>query len=300
MNGIVLSACAGMMVGTTARAEEPTTGILFEERAFSAGILFKHVQLSGRPWAVYGTGGVAGDFNNDGWADLFVLGGGDTRDALFINKGINPATGRVWFQDQSSAWGVRLQHYGYAASAADYDNDGDLDLYVTSYGDPASGERNGQHKLYRNDLLPDGSRVFTNVAEQAGVHLMLPGEVVGMGSAWGDPDLDGDLDLFVSGYPQDLAANRMFRNNSDGTFTDVTTAWGLNFTGVSGFVPGFVDMSRNGRPDLLLVADTGTSCYFVNRGVNELGVPDFADRTGLVDDLTTANGMGSAVGDLNK
>jgi len=300
LNGIVLSVCAGMVVGLPATAGEPTTAIAFEERAFSAGILFRHVQLAGRPWAVYGTGGVAADFNNDGWTDLYVIGGGDTYDALFINQGINPSTQRVWFADKSRDWGVRTRHYGYGGSAADYDNDGDLDLFVTSYGDPSSGERNGQHKLYRNDLLPDGSRVFTDVAAQAGVHQMLPGEAVGLGSAWGDPDLDGDLDLYVSGYPQDLVGNRMFRNNADGTFTDVTNFWGLNFTGVSGFVPGFVDMSRNGRPDLLLVADTGTSCYFVNKGLNEQGVPEFADRTALVDDLTTANGMGSAVGDLNK
>ncbi|MFT5423165.1 MAG: hypothetical protein ACI89L_000939 [Phycisphaerales bacterium] len=270
----------------------------FEERALDAGLGFNHVQLLGRPWAVMGTGGVAADFNNDGWTDLYTIGGGDTFDALFINQGIGQG-GRVQFENQAAAWGVRTRHYGYGASAADYDLDGDLDLFVTSFGDPAETNRIGQHKLYRNDLQPDGSRVFTDVAKQAGVNRLLPGIVDGLSSCWGDPDQDGDLDLFVTGYDINVAANRMFRNNGEGTFTDVTVAWGLDVVGCSGLAPSFVDLYGNGRADLIVIGDTGTSEIFINRGLDENGVPDFVNRTTFFQGVETANGMGSAVGDLD-
>lgn len=296
---ISLSICAGASVFNTAALAEPTTAIAFEERALNAGLGFNHVQLLGRPWAVMGTGGVAADFNNDGWTDLYAIGGGDTFDGLFINQGIG-ADGRVQFQNQAAAWGVRTRHYGFGGSAADYDLDGDLDLFVTSFGDPAGPDRIGQHKLYRNDLQPDGTRVFTDVAKQAGVNQLLPNIVDGLSSCWGDPDMDGDLDLFVSGYNINYASNRMYRNDGDGTFTDVTVAWGLDVIGCSGISPGFVDLYGNGKPDLLIVGDTGTSEVFINRGPDENGVPNFILRTNFFGGVETANGMGSAVGDLNR
>jgi len=293
---IGLSVCAGVpALSVSAHAQ---TRIAFEERALDAGLGFNHIQLLARPWAVMGTGGVAADFNNDGWTDLYAIGGGDTFDGLFINQGIG-ADGRVHFENQAAAWGVRTRHFGFGASSADYDRDGDLDLYVTSFGDPAGTERIGQHKLYRNDLQPDGSRVFTDVATEAGVNRLLPNIVDGLSSCWGDPDQDGDPDLFVSGYNINVAANRMFRNDGDGTFTDTTVAWGLDVVGCSGLAPSFVDLYGNGRPDLVVVGDTGTSEVFINRGVDENGVPDFVNRTVFFQGVETANGMGSAVGDLD-
>ncbi len=229
-----------------------------------------------------GTG--AGDFDNDGDTDLFVLGGGDERDSLFINDGTGV------FTDITEAAGLAEPHLGAAVAVADYDGDGDLDLYVTSQGTVESGAVTGANRLYRNN----GDLTFTDVAAEAGVATTSLEVQDGFGSAFGDIDLDGDLDLFVAGWQRDSLGNRMFRNEGDGTFTDVTEAIGIVDDGVRGFAPCLVDTNGDFYPELLLVADFGTSQYYANEGGRV-----FTELTGPSGTGQEWSGMGTAAGDVN-
>lgn len=243
-------------------------------------------------------GGVAADFNNDGFTDLFVLGGPQRRDAMFINNGLD-AEGNFSFTDEADEWGLPAAHHGFGASAADFDNDGYIDLFVTSYGPGTQQASAGHHKLYRNNG-PDaqGHWSFTDIASASGCNVLVPGLADGTGSAWGDYDLDGDLDLLVACYHRAAYGNRLYRNDGPDGFgglilTDVTNAAGIRVL-MSGLVPGFADMNGDHYPEFLMAADAGSSKYFVNNGDGT-----FTNRTSDAQGVGTANGMGSAVGDLN-
>jgi enediyne biosynthesis protein E4 len=228
-------------------------------------------------------GGAAGDFNNDGWVDLFVIGGGLRADALYINAGDGT------FQDLAGSAGLSGLHIGSGAAVGDYNGDGWLDIYVTSFGPPASTGP-GQNRLYRNN----GDLTFTEVAAAAGVNQTSPTMADGFGAAFGDYDLDGDLDLFVAGWRKDSLGNRLFRNNGDGTFSEVTVAAGIIDDGIRGFSPCFADTDGDRFPELLLVADFGTSVYYVNNGDGTFAEYTDESGTGL-----EWSGMGNAVGDFN-
>ncbi len=285
-----------LIAGTTTQATGQT--LSFTEVTDELGLSFTHTR--GPRYGFMGAGGVAADFNNDGFVDLFVLGGGDVPDALFINNGPD-ASGNFSFTDQAAAWDVDFNQYSFGASAGDFNNDGYIDIYVTSYG-PADGQGNpGMNKLLMN-LGPGagGQWTFVDQAALCGVNVLEADLTDGTGSTWGDYDLDGDLDLFVCAYDRSAMGNRLFRNDGPGQsgsidFTDVTAEAGLLRTEMQGFVPGFVDMNGDMYPELLLVADAGTSAYFINNGDGT-----FTDAIETVEGLAAANGMGLAVGDINQ
>ena len=242
------------------------------------------------------TGGAAvGDFNRDGWQDIFLLGGGGAVDALYLNNGDGT------FTDHAAAAGVAWSHRGLAAAVGDFDGDGWQDLFVTSLGESAGDRRPGAHRLYRNLGIPGGTpgRVprFQDVAESAGVATTATPRPDGMGAAFGDFDLDGDLDLFVSGY-QYHDGNKLFRNDG-GRFTDVTVAMlgpalAIDVLETWSFAPTFVDMDGDRYPELLIAGDYGTSRYFLNDG----GLR-FRDLTAASGTGAGAMGMGSAFGDFD-
>lgn len=261
-------------------------GLAFTERTLAAGLETTHAcapvaeglcELTG--------GGAVGDFDRDGWMDLFVVGGGVRPDRLFMNDGDGT------FTERSTEWGVAIVHLGVGAAVGDFDGDGWHDIYVTSLGTPA-GLMPGQHRLYRNT----GRGTFADVAVQAGVNTTSSVVADGFGAAFGDFDVDGDLDLFVAGWNAFFSSdgNRLFRNDGDGTFTDVTDS-AISFPQAThGFAPSFRDMDGDGYPELLLAADFGTSRYYINDGRGGFVDATVASGTGL-----DANGMGSTIADFD-
>lgn len=181
------------------------------------------------------------------------------------------ATGAEWFVDATAAAGIDFVHFNGMSGAydfaeifapgvalIDFDNDGDLDIYFPqgeSLGPAAPAEdsavsadapRRGD-RLYRNDLVvhAGGSRTLRFTDVTAGSGLGSPG--YGMGAATGDFDNDGRVDLYLTR----LGADRMFRNNGDGTFADVTVATGMN-NDRWGLSASFLDFDRDGWLDLFV------------------------------------------------
>jgi len=175
------------------------------------------------------------DYDNDGRLDVFVTNGLDSSGLLpdaRIHLFRNDALG---FVDVSAITGINDTRNGCGCAWADYDDDGDQDLYVANHGfeDPVLGLSDPQpNALYRNQLVESGSATFVDVADAAGVSGIdagFPANTGGsasFGCAWGDFDNDGHLDLFFtngfSGVVPFPTPNRLFHNSGDGTFTDRT------------------------------------------------------------------------------
>jgi hypothetical protein len=174
-----------------------------------------------------------------------------------------------WFTDRAEEAGLDFVHVngmsgkfyqpeimGPGVALFDYDNDGDLDVYLVQGGTlgtgqpllpPTAGAPPGD-RLFRNDLIvnPDGTRTlrFTDVTAQSGIRT----RGYGMGVATGDIDNDGWIDLYLTGFGR----NQMFRNNGDGTFTDVSKQTGTDDPAAWGVSAAFVDIDRDGWLDLFV------------------------------------------------
>ncbi len=283
----VLAATA--LLAGTAVAAPPA----FSNQTAASGLIATH-STSGFTNSQYAGGGAVGDFNRDGWTDVFFISGGsgNAKDKLFINNGDGT------FSEQGAAWGLNLVHRGKSACVGDFDNDGWPDLYVTSAG-PVGAPAAGHHKLYRNN----GNGTFTNVAAAAGVAFADPSAESAWSAAFGDYDLDGDLDLFVGGFTgaPSNTEQRLFRNNGNGTFTDVTAAIGL----LSGIGPialqsvRFADMNGDRYPELLLVGDFKGAGYVGSKYFRNNGNGTFTDATNAAHVGHEENGMGQAIGDFD-
>lgn len=242
------------------------------------------------------------DYNNDGLADALVMRGGwmrargQTRMSLLRNDGDNT------FTDVTHAVGLALPAYpSQSAAWADYDNDGDLDLYSCSETMTEAGVEAGApvfpSRLFRNH---DGA--FTDITQQAGVANMR----FCKGSAWGDYDNDGDPDLYVSNFGE---PNRLYRNDG-GIFTDVAAALGVADP-LDSFAAWFWDYNNDGWLDLF-VAGYGTDIGDV--AADYLALPNHGatprlyrnDGAGNFHDVTQQAGlsrvhlaMGANFGDLD-
>ncbi len=255
-----------------------------------------------------GGGAALLDAEGDGDLDIYWVNGAQLEDpgrgagnALYRNDG------ETGFTDVAPAQGVTGYGWGMGALSADYDNDGDADLYVTCLQ---------QNILYRND-----GGGFADVTAQAGV----PVPVWSTGAAMGDGDLDGDLDLYVTNYvdfqpgairplgaqwkgkdvfigPLSLPAlpDQFYRNNGDGTFTEIAAASGLGQEEPGyGFGVLFADIDSDGDADLYIANDSTPNFLYRNNGDGtfvEMGLRANAafNEMGLAQ-----AGMGAALGDYD-
>lgn len=278
----------GAFAATSAILGSASGQVLLDDQTIDANVLFIHTPAAlaiPGPQDFMPSGAAVGDFDNDGWPDLYFASGGTGPDHLFMNNGDGT------FTDRAAEWGLTEVHAACGACAGDYNGDGWMDLYVTSFGNGTNNQGQiGKNRLYRNN----GDGTFTNVAEEAGVNVTSTIFSSGYGCAFGDYDLDGDLDLAVSAWFGLAQGNRLFMNNGDGTFANVTGA-AISFPPVTwGFQTRFADMDHDGWPDLLLSADFGTSRYYRNNGDGT-----FTDLTRASNTGHDQNGMGQCIGDFN-
>ena len=178
---------------------------------------------------------IHGDFDNNGAPDLLVLRGGWMREHGRMPKSLLRNDGHGVFTDVTFDAGLAEVNYPTQAAACDdYDRDGDLDIYVGS----ESGKAGYPSQLFRNN----GDGTFTDVAPEAGVDNIR----FAKGVAWGDYDGDDDPDLYVSNIGKE---NRLYRNNGDGTFTDVAPELGVT-NPIDSFATWFWDFNNDGALDI--------------------------------------------------
>lgn len=252
---------------------------IFTDITQAAGISWR--QFSGRSpdrFLIEAMGGGVAfvDFDGDGLLDIFLVNGGETprgRSTIPVRNALYRNLGNGKFQDVAMRAGVdRMNFYGMGVAAADYDNDGFADLFVTGF--PACA-------LFHNNR--DGT--FTDVTEKAGVK---NSGKWAASAAWFDYDRDGYLDLIIANYvrfsfdsPKKCEVNGMrtyceqvayegmpltlYHNNGDGTFSDVTQSSGLER--MVGRALGIVaiDVNDDGWPDLFIARDASPNLLLINR-----------------------------------
>ena len=200
----------------------------FTDVATTAGIAREGVGNWGAAWT---------DYDRDGRIDVFITTpaeGGVPSTALYRNRGDGT------FEDVSSDEGIDTSGFSNNGAWGDFDNDGYPDLYVAT---------DSADILYRNN----GDGTFTDVTEESGIINTYRALAVD----WGDYDNDGYLDLYVV---NSLEPNRLFRNNGNGTFTDVAASVGVTAKeGGSGSDATFIDYNNDGFPDLFVCNGAGPS-----------------------------------------
>ena len=214
---------------------------------------------------------VQADYDNDGWTDVLVMRGGWLLSRGQMRMSLLRNNGDGTFSDVTRDAGLALPAYpSQSAAWADYDNDGDLDLFSCSESMPESPEAGAAiifpSRLFRNE----GGGTFTDVASAAGVTNL----GYCKGSVWGDYDNDGDPDLYVSNY---AGENRLYRNNGDGTLTDVAPELGLTEP-LESFPTWFWDYDNDGWLDLF-VAGYASDIELVAK--DYLGIPNDGARPRL-------------------
>src|SRR5688572_6081090 len=301
--------------GLTAELERPLPAdhprVVFTDVARQAGIDFRHfsgVRSSQLPEDM-GSGAAWGDYDNDGWLDLVIANevgplsmseaerrGSPARVALYHNDGDGT------FTEVTSHAGIDFRGWGMAVAWGDYDNDGHIDLVLTSYG---------KNSLYRNNR--DGTFDDRSAASRIG-------DPTGFwtGASWGDYNRDGFLDLYVTGYvrytrtdssessgkydvenpasinPSSFRPERnlLYRNNRDGTFTELAASAGVVDSAGRGLAAAWADFDEDGWPDLYVANDVSDNALYRN-----LGNGKFVDvgRASRVADYRSS--MGIAIGD---
>ncbi len=268
-----------------------TRGLVLQPNAFYLGFdegfaeLAAKARLAGNEFN-FSCGVSTADINGDGLLDIYVAEGGyrkgaDCANSLYVNNGDGT------YRDIAAEAGVADQGNGYCCAFADYDNDGDPDLYVGNINDT---DRPVTRILYRNN----GDATFSDVTREAG----LAGRGNNISCFWGDVDTDGDLDLFLAnssgpGHPEaQWGANSLFRNNGDGTFSDVSEASGVTIlTNSRGSTMG--DIDNDGDLDIYVNNSWNDSLVFLNDGRGRFS--ESAQKTGGA----VFYGHGCALGDLD-
>jgi enediyne biosynthesis protein E4 len=313
--------------GVALRTVKPQTGMAPSGRPFSrftdvadqAGFLLPVIS-GGVDHKAYiietiGCGCAFFDYDNDGWMDIFLLSG--TR----LEGAPKDATNRLYknnrdgtFTDVTDKAGLHDIGWAYGVCVGDYNNDGFEDLFCTYFG---------QNRLYRNN----GDGTFTDRTKQAGLLNSVPR--FGTGCTFVDYNLDGYLDLFVSNYvqfdfksvpkpsqnptcnfrgvpvncgPRGLPPgyHSLYRNNGDGTFTDVSKEAGISgFKDSYGLTVVAADFDNDGWPDLYVACDSTPSLLFMNNHDGTFREEGMSRGLAISGDGNEQAGMGIGVGDYD-
>jgi enediyne biosynthesis protein E4 len=255
----------------------------------------------------YSMGVAAGDYDNDGFVDLYVTGFNCNQ--LLHNNGDGTFTDRT---EKAGVSGIvkRGKPWSVAAGWIDYDNNGLLDLFVVNYLDYSLSTahscktgnivdycspdeyRGTPNILYRNN----GDGTFTDVSQPSHISRYLG---KGMGVAFADYDGDGFTDIFVS---NDSIPNFLLHNNGDGTFTDVAlragVAYNENGKAVAGMGTDFRDIDNDGMPDIFLTAMYGDS-FPLYRNPGKGQFEDVTETTGIAAMTTRFTAWGTGIFDFD-
>ena len=250
----------------------------FHDEALKRGISYVVIDGAFGGNSQYGCGVALCDLDQDGDDDIVAMGASTNQLTLFENNGAGH------FIDRTVGSGLPVAARASGIVAGDYDGDGDLDLFVTRWLQPAI--------LLRNE----GALHFVNATAQA---LLTGISGPGSGCAFGDYDADGDIDLAVgmrTGSVSNFMRNRLYRNNGNGTFTDVAAALGVDDSFPS-FQCLLQDFDRDGDSDLYVSNDKGFPGIAWNRFFrNQGGV--FTEDPDSGSELTI-DSMGVCAGDLD-
>ena len=318
---VLLSGCSRRTeteaVQVTEKATTPGIGVQFADVTEAVGLDFRHV--SGSPEQRYilesmAPGGAFFDFDGDGYQDVFMVNSSRIREEVpeatnRLYRNVEEGGRRV-FDEVTEEAGLRRGGWGMGCATGDYDNDGDVDLYVTYWG---------SNVLYRNN----GDAAFTDVTELAGVG----DERWGSSAAFGDLDGDGYLDLYVTNYlvfdmenppgnglpcsdwkgldvycgPHGMTpqGNALYRNNGDGTFADMSAATGIDQHEQASLGVVFGDYDNDGDQDMYVANDGYPNLLYRNEG--DWSLPEVAAFTGAAysEDGRAQAGMGVAAGDYD-
>ncbi|MFT7480385.1 MAG: hypothetical protein ACI80N_003694, partial [Gammaproteobacteria bacterium] len=310
--GVLTSGLIGCGGSSEEAAPAASDAPWFTDVASASGITFSHTtghrERYLMPETITGGAGFL-DLDDDGDLDLYLVQGGDASDpeARELPNQLYENMGDGSFRDITHASGTGDTGYGMGVACGDYDNDGDTDIYVSNLG---------PNVLYRND----GAGHFEDVTEAAGVG----DEHWGTSTAFLDYDRDGDLDLYVCNYvnwsmaiEQDCTASNgtkdycsptsyqvptrdvLYRNDGDGSFSDVSVAAGLGQSFGNGLGLGCADFDGNGWIDIFVANDQTLDQLWMNQGDGT-----FLDEAVFMGCAVDENGlakagMGVAVADID-
>ncbi len=251
------------------------TPILWSQIQFS-----EQASLLGCTNSSYGTGVLGGgisffDFDNDGWDDITVSS--KTGEPVRFYKNNNGSFSEITFTNINSLYETKTVQW------VDFDNDGDSDFFVTSNTD--------SNILYEND----GAMNFTNITTQAG--LTVVGHTT-FGASWGDYNNDGWLDLFISSRSiNDLTIpNILYKNNGNGTFTNVNAIAGISSTNHYSFCSAFFDYNNDGWQDIYIANDKQDSANILYKNNGDGTFTDNSVNSGT---NISIDAMSTSIADYN-
>jgi enediyne biosynthesis protein E4 len=320
---LLSSSFLSALISPTGNAQTAEAGVTFQDVTAKAGIHFIHNNGAfGKKFLpeTIGPGVAFIDYDNDGWPDIFLVNATDwpghvqkhTTPKLYHNN--HDGT----FTDVTHKAGLDVEMYGIGVAVGDYDNDGYDDLFVTAYG---------QSRLFHNNGPDKGGNVtFTDVTQKAGLAGV---KEFSTSAAWVDYDKDGKLDLVVGNYVQwtpetDLYCTmdgksksyctpesykgtsvRLWHNNGNGTFSDVTQKAGLGEPTSKTLGVAVLDYDNDGWPDLLFSNDTQPNKLYHNNGPAKADNVTFTEKAVVAgvafsEDGVARAGMGVDTADYDR